>query len=209
MSNTLRRSALVAAACLPLLVCGPALAAGLTFTSPVSGTTYLKKQDKTFEIPAGAYSTGELEGDTVTSSMTVPDVTSKVQLVDIPTVGDATATVRIVETRPSVLKLKADGSASGTSYFRIAIPALYSALLPGVNLVSPTCTSGEIVAPVVVPKFDLFQAFPATSTFTIPAFQKCGLAGLGTLDVRDSLISGELSGPDNVMNLMTGPGKLS
>lgn len=197
-----------AAVAAPLTLAGPAFAAGIKFTAPVTGTTYLAKPDVTAALPAGTYTYGEINGDTITSNMVVPVTTSRVRLLDIPQYGDATATVKIVDTRPAVTKLKLDGSADGTAYFKIQILAVYADALPGVNLVSPTCASGEIVAPTHSNKFELLAASTVTSTFTIPAFTGCGQKELGQFDSRDQLITDKLSGPGNTMNAVVGPAVL-
>lgn len=208
INRTRALAATTAAVAVPLALAGPALAAGIAFSAPVTGTTTIAKSGQTESVPAGATMQGEINGDTITSSMTIPAATTRVRLLDLPQYGDATATVQIIETRPSVTKTKLDGSADGTAYFRISIPALYADALPGVNLVSATCGTPEIVAQTHSDKLDLFKASPVTSVFTIPAFTGCGIAALGALDPRDQLITDNVSGPGNTMNLMVGPAVL-
>jgi len=201
-------AATAAAVTVPVAFAGPALAAGIKFTAPVTGTATIAKTGQTETVPAGTTTYGEVNGDTITSSMNVPVITTRVRLLDLPQYGDATATVKIIETRPAVTKTKLDGSADGTAYFRISVPAVYADAMPGVNLVSVTCGTPEIVAPVHSDKLDLLKASPVTSVFTIPAFTGCGIAAFGTADPRDQMITDKVSGPGNTMNLLVGPAVL-
>ncbi|WP_109510345.1 hypothetical protein [Nocardioides speluncae] len=188
-----------------LVGAAPAQAADINVTIPITGTSTLKKQNATLTLPAGAKMTGVLSGDTVTGSMTIPTITAKLRIFGVPTLGDTTSTVKIVETKPAVTKLEVDGSVKVTSTFRLELPKVTSDVLPSVNVVRPTCRTKEISAVLTAAKFDLFTPFALSGTFTIPAFEKCGYSLFGLPSGRDLLMTSLLSGPDNRMDLMAGP----
>lgn len=186
----------------------PAQAADINVTIPITGTSTLKKQNATLTLPAGGQMKGVLSGDTVTGTMTIPTITAKLRIYGVPTFGDTTSTVKIVETKPAITKLEVDGSVRVTSTFRLELPKVSSDLFPGVNLVRPTCRTREISAVLTAAKFELFTPFPLAGTFAIPAFENCGYSLFGLPSPRDLLMTSLLSGPDNKMDLMAGPVQL-
>lgn len=200
MPGLVRRIALATAA---LVIVGiplgarPAAAADpviIPLNWTVSGETTVAKPHVTAAIPEGARFTGELDfwASTMVGDIVIPDMTVKTKLFGLIPV---TAVVRTVPTARTTGTVDyTAGTATATSRFKLQIVRLSADALPSVNLVPKGCiTARESVLELKnTTPLDL-NSMSMAGTYEISPFTRCGLS--------TTLISSQMSGPGNTMNL--------
>lgn len=176
----------------------------------VTGSATIAKRGMELSLPEGSklYSKVTLGEDGslgLASKLVTPPSTVKLRILDVPKLGDVTATVKIQSTADSISVL-GPGTISTTNKFKITIPRLSSDLAPRLNLVKSTCASGEITAELQGTYTDLFTApITVAGQFDIPDFKGCGISLFGLPSARDALISSMLAGPGNSLSLTLTP----
>ncbi|MFI5958274.1 hypothetical protein [Cryptosporangium sp. NPDC051539] len=170
-------TAAAAASVVALALAQPAQAAPIDLVfANTTGTTFLAKQKVTAAIPTSVVKTSiDLDAKTLTGTAEIPDLTVHLKLASlIPT----TSIVRIVPQGglTGTVDLGAN-TLSTTTTFKLRVLRVFQDSLPGLNLVSPGCTTRAATSATLrnTTPIDIFSTTTVEGTYKIPAFTHCGL----------------------------------
>ena len=173
----------------------------VTVAYPVHGSTHLKAPNTTVNLGPGTLrATLNLGNGHVTASLSLPPA-----MVSFKEFGliPVSATTEFIQDGATTGKINPNtGAVTTTSKIVLKITSMSLAGLP-----VPVGGSCESATPAVItvtsrPGFSVVSGGKLTGTYTVPAFADCGLAGLLT-----PLINQSVPGPGNTITLILGAGK--
>jgi hypothetical protein len=171
----------------------------ITIKYPVTGSTHLAAPNGTIPLgPGHLRSTADLNTDTLTATLTLPDATGTFNELGLVPV---TATTQFINDGPTTGTIDPNtGAVTTTSKITLRIVDLKVA---GID--TPVGSSCETSTPVTVtvhslPGFNVLKGGTVTGTYTIPPFANCGLETV--------LINLTVPGPGNTITLTLGKGKV-
>jgi hypothetical protein len=175
----------------------------LTVSYPVLGNTHLNKPNATVSLgPGTLQATLNFKSGALTASLTLPPATLSFQEFGLIPVS---ATTEFIPDGATTGKINIDtGAVTTTSKIVLKITSLTLAGLP-----IPVGNSCESAKPAVItvtsrPGFSVVSGGKLTGTYAVPPFAGCGLAGLLT-----PLINQSIAGPGNTITLVLGAAKKS
>lgn len=178
---------------------------------PLKGSATLAKPGQTLALPDGAVMKGKLNlpKRKLVGTMQIPLITTtmKLKLAGYPTPVSVTAKAKMVPIGKTVVNILKNDHLVTKTKFRIAIREA-KVFGIGPNIVNgKTCTSAPIPATLKsVGKFKLAKAVRLKGQFTVGKMSGC--AAFPNLGITDALLTDQLSGPGNSMDIMAGPVKV-
>ncbi|MBO0825311.1 MAG: hypothetical protein J2P27_15895 [Actinobacteria bacterium] len=176
----------------------------LTASYPINGTTHVAKTNSDLTLGPGTLTaTADLTTNQITSgTLTLPSATGTfTELGFIP----VTATVAFEQVGQVTGTIdRVTGAVTATADVTLQITDLKVA---GVDVgVGPACQTVQPASITVTtgPGFNILAGGPASGTYTIPQFSKCGLLGIET-----PVINAVIPGPGNTISLTLGAAVLN
>jgi hypothetical protein len=171
----------------------------ITIKYPVTGSTHLAAPNGDIPLgPGHLRSTADLNTDTLTATLTLPNATGTFKELGLVPV---TATTKFINDGPTTGTIDPNtGAVTTTSKITLRIVDLKVA---GID--TPVGSSCQTATPVTVtvsslPGFNVLKGGTVTGTYTIPQFANCGL--------ETALINLTVPGPGNTITLTLGKGKV-
>ena len=173
----------------------------VTVAYPVHGSTYLDVPNTTVSLGPGTLSTTlNLKTATLTANLTLPPATVSFREFGLIPVS---ATTEFIQAAATTGKVNVNtGAVTSTSKIILKITRMSVAGLP-----VPVGDSCESATPAVItatsrPGFSVVAGGKLTGTYTVPPFSGCGLAGL-----LSPLINESIAGPGNTITFILGAAK--